>query len=46
MCVRRYRDAGMTGWGVLVLYLLSIACSYTQVSLLCQLLNMTFKQIL
>ncbi len=31
MCVRRYRDAGMTGWGVLVLYLLSIACSYTQV---------------
>ena len=20
MCVRRYRDAGMTGWGVLVLY--------------------------
>lgn len=31
VCVRRYRDAGMTGWGVLVLYLLSIACSYTQV---------------
>lgn len=30
MTVRRYRDAGVTGWGTLVLYFLGIACSYTQ----------------
>lgn len=30
LSIRRYRDAGMTGWGILVFYLFSIACGYTQ----------------